>query len=64
MLYDIPYTQNLKRNVTNELTKQKKTHRLREWAYGCSRGKDSYRVWGGHAHTTIFKMDNQQGPTV
>ena len=26
---------NLKRNDTNELTKQKETHRLREWTYGC-----------------------------
>ena len=21
-------------------------------------------VWDGHVHTAIFKMDNQQGPTV
>ena len=21
-------------------------------------------VWDGHAHTAIFKIDNQQGPTV
>ena len=27
------------------------------------RGKGSYGVWDGHVHTTIFKMDNQQGPT-
>ena len=26
---------NLKRNDTNELTKQKETHRLRERTYGC-----------------------------
>ena len=24
---------------------------------------DSYRVWEGHVHTTIFKMENQQRPT-
>ena len=22
------------------------------------------RIWDGHVHTTIFKMDNQQGPTL
>ena len=27
-------------------------------------GRDSLRVWDGHVHTAIFKMDNQQGPTV
>ena len=30
MLYDIPYMWNLKINDTNELTKQKVIHRLRE----------------------------------
>ena len=25
---------------------------------------NSYRVWDGHVHTAIFKMDSQQGPTV
>ena len=29
-IYDIPCMWNLKRNFTNELTKQKDTHRLRE----------------------------------
>ena len=27
-------------------------------------GRDSQGVWDGHVHTTVFKMDNQQGPTV
>ena len=26
--------------------------------------RDSSGVWDGHLHTAIFKMDNQQGPTV
>ena len=38
--YDIPYMWNLKRNDTNELIKQKETHRLRKQTYGC-------RGWGG-----------------
>ena len=32
-MYDVPYMQNLKRNDTNELTKQKEAHRLRERTY-------------------------------
>ena len=31
---------------------------------GLPEGRDSYGIWGGHMHTTIFKMDNQQGPIV
>ena len=27
-------------------------------------GRDSSGVWDGHVHTAIFKIDNQQGPTV
>ena len=27
-------------------------------------GRDSRGVWDGHAHTAMFNMDNQQGPTV
>ena len=26
--------------------------------------RDSYGVWDQHVYTGIFKMDNQQGPTV
>ena len=36
-IYDIPYLWNLKRNDTNQLTKQKETHRLRKGTYGCCR---------------------------
>ena len=76
ILYDIPYLWNLKINDTSELTKQKETHRLREgtcgfWVRQASglyrgrmRGRYSYGVWDGHLHTAIFKMDNQQSPTV
>ena len=28
------------------------------------RGRDSQGVGDGHVHTAIFKIDNQQGPTV
>ena len=33
-------------------------------AKGKDGGRDHYRVWDEHVHTAIFKMDNQQGPTV
>ena len=62
--YDTLYMWNLKRNDTNELTKQKQTHRLMV-AWGKDRGEEiSYGVWDGHVHTAIFKIDNQQGTTV
>ena len=28
------------------------------------RKRDSLGVWDGQVHTAIFKMDNQQGPTM
>ena len=39
--YDISCMWNVKRNDTNELTKQKETHRLREGTYSCQWGRDS-----------------------
>ena len=30
---------------------------------GRTGGRDSRGVWGLHVHTSVFKMDNQQGPT-
>ena len=33
-------------------------------AWGMDQGRDSYGVWDGLAHTAVFKMDNQQGPSV
>ena len=47
--------QNLKGNDTNDSQTYKTD--------GCQ-GKDSWGVWDGYVHTAIFKMDNQQGPTV
>jgi len=52
----------------NLCTKQKWTHRLKRtnlWLPGGRiGGRDSQGVKDGHVHTAIFKMDNQQGPTV
>ena len=67
--YDIAYMWNLKKMIQmNSFTKQKQTHRLREWTYGYhgegSVGRDRLGIWDWHVHTAIFKIDNQQGPTV
>ena len=50
----------------NLFTKQKQTHRLTEQTYDYQgrREGDRLGIWDGHVHTAIFKMDNQQGPTV
>ena len=31
---------------------------------GESGGRDKLGVWDKHIHTTVYKIDNQQGPTV
>ena len=49
---------NLKRKDTNELTKQKETHRLRKATHGCW-GEGIVKDFEGHVHTAIFKMDNK-----
>ena len=27
-------------------------------------GRDKSGAWGEHTHTTIYKIDNKQGPTI
>ena len=56
---------NLKINYIDELIKQKETHRLREQTYGCQGEEHVEEIvrkfeWDKH----LFKVDNQQGPTV
>ena len=55
----------------NLFTKQKQTYRYRKQTYGYQRGsvgagwrRDKSGVWDEHTQTTIYKIDNQQGPTV
>ena len=49
-------------------TKQEQTHRLWKQTYGYQRGKvagrDNLGVWDYHISSTIYIIDNQQGPTV
>ena len=52
------------------LTKQKQTYKYRKQTYGYQRGNivrcrgDKSGAWDEHMHTTIYKIDDQWGPTV
>ena len=52
----------------NLFTKQKQTYRYRKQSYGFQRenvvGRDKSGAWDEHTHATLYKIDNQQGPTV
>ena len=69
MLGDIPYMWNLKRNDTHELIykteRDSQTQKMNLWLPGGRPGgRESQGVWDGYVHSAIYKMDNQQGPTV
>ena len=59
-LYDITYMWNLKSNDTNKPTKQRLTDLENERMVTRRKRRDSQKVWDGHVHTAVFKMDNQQ----
>ena len=65
---DIPYMWALKRNETNECAyKTKRDSDLKNKLMVARERigeRDSQEVWDGYVHTVVFKMDNQQGPTV
>ena len=53
----------------NLFTKQKQTYRYQKQIYGyqrgnMGRGRDKSGAWDECTHTTIYKIDNQQGPIV
>ena len=52
----------------NLFTKQKQTCRYGKQTYGYQRGnvegRDKSGAWDNHTHTTVYKIDNQQGHTV
>ena len=54
---EIPYMWHIKRNDTNELTKQKETHRFSNRLM-IARGRDSFGLWEGNVHPAVFKRDN------
>ena len=66
--YDIGFFFQNKKIRMNLFTKQEQTHRLKEQTYGYQgiwlEGKSRLGVWDWHVHTAIFKIDNQQGPTI
>ena len=69
ILYINKYEWNLKKIIQMKLlTKQKQTHRLREWTYdyqaGKEVGRDTLRVGIDIYSTAIFKIINQQGTTI
>ena len=59
--------QNLKKNDTNELIYKtetdSQTQRMNLQGEGWG-GRDRLGVWDLYVHTAVFKIDNQQGPTV
>ena len=60
---------NFLKNETNELIYKIETD-LQTWktnlwlAKGKHGGRDKSGAWNEHIHTTIYKIDNQQGPKV
>ena len=61
-MISLPYMQNLKHNDTNELISKRETdsqiQRMNLQLLGeKGGGRARLKVWDGHAHTGIFKMD-------
>lgn len=61
MSYGITYMGNLKQMIQMNLTtKQKQTHRLREWIYGCQErnvgDRDRMGVWDRRVYTTLLEI--------
>ena len=58
----------LKKIQMNLFTKQKQTYRYQKQTYGYQRGnvvwEDRLGAWDEHTHTTLYKINNQQGPAV
>ena len=52
----------------NLFTKQKRTYKYQKQTYSYQRGNDGggdkSGAWDEHTHTTIYKIDNKQGPTI
>ena len=66
-MYDIPHTEPKK--SWHKSTYLQNRNRLRDWERKLTlprvrRGeRERQGVWGGHVHTAVLRMDNQQGPT-
>ena len=70
MSCDITYMWNLKENDINEIIYKAETDlHLRKRTNlrllgGKTLGEDTLGVWDWQVHIAVFKIDNQQGPTV
>jgi len=54
--------------IQMNLFTEQSIHRLRKQTYGSHKRKkverDKLGVWDENIHTTVYKIDRQQGPTV
>ena len=60
------YMQNQKKIQISLFTKQIQTHRhgKQTWLPKGKGGRDKLGIWNEQIDTTIYKKDNQEGPTV
>ena len=67
-VYYIAYMQNLKKNDTNELIYKteidSQTWWTDLWLWGRKGRRDIFGVWDWHVYTAIYKIYNQQAPSV
>ena len=66
MLYGITCMWNQKKIQISLFTKQIQTHRhgKQTWLPKGKGGRNKLRIWNEQIDTTIYKKDNQEGPTV
>ena len=62
--YDIAYMLNLKKWYKWTYLQNRNRLTDLENELMVTRGKGGGVVWNWHVHTAVFKIDNQQGPTV
>ena len=59
---------NFKKDTNELIYKTEADLQISKTTYGYQRGnmgeRDKSGAWDEHTHTTIYKIDNQQGPTV
>ena len=62
--YDL-YVEHSKNDTNYKTEIDPQSHRMNLWLLRGREGRrDRLEVWDWHVHTTVFKRDTQQGPTV